>query len=201
MGNFTVRWEAVDGASSYHLQQAQDSAFSNPITVYTGPNTSTSSADWALRATTTVCKPSSPPAARPWSNVQSVDVCWEAEPNNTRADANGPIVSGLTYYGLLPNSEDGRDYFYFQLTDTHEVEISLENIGNNNDFNVALRGADGAIVRACPDTGADQTCYSANRGNDYLRSTPLPPGIYYAHVIYYFGFGTPPPYHLKVTFE
>ncbi len=39
-GNYTVSWDAVDGASNYALQRSMDPSFVNSLSVYSGPATS-----------------------------------------------------------------------------------------------------------------------------------------------------------------
>jgi hypothetical protein len=129
-----------------------------------------------------------------WSNVQSVEVRWECEPNNScppQAD-DGPIESGLIYYGTFPNAADVKDYFSFYLTPTHTIELWLTNIPAGYDYDVALRGSN-----------CDLVAHSDNFGNanEHILTDALPDGWYYVQVYYYQKAGSLQPYHLQVVYE
>lgn len=47
---------------------------------------------------------------------------WECEPNNTYANANGPLVSGVSYYGY---PTDNYDCYYFNMPRTGNVMIRV----------------------------------------------------------------------------
>lgn len=56
----------------------------------------------------------------------------EVEPNNTRAQANGPIEYGVSYFGIQDDIEDRFDVFYFKASSTQTVRIMLSNPPSNN---------------------------------------------------------------------
>ena len=118
---------------------------------------------------------------------------WEAEPNDQAlSQANGPLVSGLTYYGLFPNAADVQDYFYVDLPAAHAVELWLTNIPLGQDYSLVLRNA------------ALQTVgYSAQPGNtdEYIQTGVLPAGRYYVQVYNASSGGSIQPYHLRVIYE
>ena len=67
---------------------------------------------------------------------------WEGEPNDQApSQANGPLVSGLTYYGVFPSGADVQDYYYIDLSAAHAVELWLTNIPAGQDYNLVLRNA------------------------------------------------------------
>jgi uncharacterized repeat protein (TIGR02543 family) len=141
-GSYTVAWNAADRATSYALQEATKATaptagdFSE---IYTGPSTSrTISGRGAARYHYRV-KARNNWGDSAWSNVASVDVLWEAEPNDhALPEANGPIVSGLTYYGTFPSGADEKDYYTFDLLTAHTVEIWLTHIPAGHDYDLAL---------------------------------------------------------------
>ena len=75
------------------------------------------------------------------------DVLWEAEPNNFYTQANGPLVSGLTYKGQFDSNTDFNDYFVFELAAAHNIEVWLTNIASGENYDLILRND------AWPDSG------------------------------------------------
>ena len=63
--------------------------------------------------------------ASDWSNTQTVDVCWEAEPNDTYATANGPLLFDRTTFAY-PN--DDKDYFSLWLPADGQLRIDVANM-------------------------------------------------------------------------
>jgi len=121
-------------------------------------------------------------------------VLWEAEPNDEAlTEANGPIVSGLTYHGTFPGVNDVKDYFYFDLPTARSVVVDLTNIPPGRDYNLILRDAD-----LDPPVG-----YSGETGNtnEHIPAVILPPGRYYIHVFRYSGAGSTQPYNLRVVYQ
>ena len=63
----------------------------------------------------------------PWSNVQSVEVRWEKEPNNTYLQAHenlgGPMFPGVSYYGY---QKDEKDYFFFRTLTPGDITVALD---------------------------------------------------------------------------
>jgi hypothetical protein len=189
-GAYTIRWNAADHASGYTLQESADGRFASPREVYAGPETRYEVSgqttgrfyyrvqarnDWGTSA---------------WSESRWVDVAWEKEPNDRAEDANGPLVSGVTYHGTFPDEADEVDYYYIQVATASLVELWLDHIPGGHDFDVYLRDANLA-VKAKSDR--------AGNADEYLRAE-LPPGRYYIQVYRRSGPGSPQPYHLRVTY-
>ena len=65
-----------------------------------------------------------------------MDVLWEAEPNdNALTQVNGPIVSGLTYYGTFPDpAYFDKDYFTFDLASSQTVDVWMTHIPASYDY-------------------------------------------------------------------
>jgi hypothetical protein len=73
-GDYTVSWSSVANATSYELQEDDDSSFSSPTTVYSGSSTSTeitgrSGGMWYYRVRACNCR-----GCGDWSNTESVYV-------------------------------------------------------------------------------------------------------------------------------
>jgi hypothetical protein len=125
--------------------------------------------------------------------TQAVDVLWEAEPNDdARTEANGPLVSGLTYFGRFPAGSDTQDYYYFDLPAAHALELWLANIAAGHDYDVYLRDANLAL-RAKSDSGGN--------ADEYLRTGTLAVGRYYIQVYNRSQDGSEQAYHLRVLYE
>jgi hypothetical protein len=128
-----------------------------------------------------------PLALRHWA------VGWESEPNNeAQTQANGPILSGLTYKGYFHNGADLKDYFYFDLASSRSVELWLGNIGAGHDYDLVLR--DGALK---------EVGRSASRESptEHILTGVLSAGRYYVQVYNYGRTGSSQPYHLRVVYE
>ena len=122
-GAYAVQWSAVGQAQTYLLEEATNSDFSDTVEVYQGALTSFNAADkgptrydYRVKALAAANQHSA------WSNVQPVDVNWELEGNGDLAAANGPLLSGLEYYGLH-NDQD--DYFKVYLSGNGVIAAQL----------------------------------------------------------------------------
>jgi hypothetical protein len=120
---------------------------------------------------------------------------WEQEPNDDAlTQANGPIVSGQTYYGTLSSASDVKDYFYFDLSTPHTVEIWLTNIPAGHDYHLCLRDANLVPEIKC----------SANSGNadEHILVSGLTAGErYYVQVYNASRTGSSQPYHLRTVYQ
>jgi uncharacterized repeat protein (TIGR02543 family) len=192
-GDYAVRWSTASGAETYTLQEATKSSFAGAKTVYAGPLTLfTVTGRGAARYYYRV-RAHNGWGDSDWSNAAWVDVRWEAEPNdNPLTQANGPIVSGLTYYGTFPSGHDVQDYFYFDLPTPHRAELSLTNIPVDNNYDLVLRDAD-----------LQEIDYSRAYGNvdEHIRTRVLPEGRYYVQVHNYSQTGSTQRYHLRAVYE
>ncbi len=69
------------------------------------------------------------------------------EPNDTPADAWGPLRSGTTYQAYIWDATDRDDYYYFMPTASGDVGITLSKIPNNVDYDLYIYYHDGAAYR------------------------------------------------------
>jgi hypothetical protein len=127
-----------------------------------------------------------------------VDVLWEKEPNDRAPEqANGALISDLTYFGSFANDSDINDYFYFDLLAPARVELWLRNIPEGHNFDLVLR-----------DNALNAVGYSGRLGNadeQIIAPSPeagstLPEGRYFVQVFHRSTGGSPQPYHLQVTY-
>ncbi len=192
-GAFTITWTAAQHADTYLLQEATNATFSDATTIYSGPSTSHAvSGRGATRYYYRVLAQNTWTQSA-WSNVRQVDVLWEAEPNNTHALANGPILPNLLYYGTFPSGDDVDDYYCLDLTANYHVEIWLKNIPAGQDYNLVLRNASLHVIG-----------YSASHSNvdEHIRTgAKLPPGRYYVQVHHFSSGDSTQPYDLRYVLE
>jgi hypothetical protein len=192
-GTYTLRWSAVSVATEYILQEAKRSDFSDAVQVYRGPNTSRTISGRGPTRYYYRVRAGNSAGFSSWSNTRSVDVVWELEPNDDAlTQANGPLVSGVTYYGIFPNRQtDWKDYFYFDRSIQGPVQLSLTNIPAGQNFDLVLR-----------DTDLNEVARSDNAGtqNEHILKV-VAAGRYYVQVYHSDGNGSTQPYHLKVEYE
>ncbi|MGD9148407.1 MAG: hypothetical protein PVI80_22780, partial [Anaerolineae bacterium] len=194
-GTYAVTWSGADLADSYILEESTDSTFSEISATYSTASTSQQvTGQWAARFYYRV-KARNSWGDSGWSTVQQVDVRWHWEGNDEPGD-NGPVASGLTYFGILPNKDDKRDYFYFELTSPHQVRLRLTNIAAGQNYDLALRDAN---LETFPGW------YSVNLGNsdEHVLTGDLPAGTYFIQVYRNpdSSGGTSQAYHLWVEYE
>jgi|GEM_PF-1494830 len=70
------------------------------------------------------------------------------EPNDTPADAWGPLRSGMTYQAYIWDATDRDDYYYFMPTASGDVGITLSKIPNNVDYDLYIYYHDGAAYQS-----------------------------------------------------
>jgi parallel beta-helix repeat protein len=92
-GNYSVSWTAVSGATSYTLQEADNSAFSSPTTAYTGSGTSTSITGQAPGTYYYRVQTVKGPYLSSWSNIRSVTVAPPTGPDAGHYTGSSPSVS------------------------------------------------------------------------------------------------------------
>jgi hypothetical protein len=192
VGDYTVNWSAAARAKTYILEEATDNGFLSANEIYVGTDTSFEVVGRGASRLFYRVKARNPSDESGWSNVQKVDVLWEAEPNDVDVQANGPIVSGLTYFGTFPQgAQDVSDYFYFDLPAGRTVELWLTNIPAGQNYDLVLR-----------DTDLNLRGYSGQTGNsnEYI-SVAVPAGRYLIQAFHRDGSGSSQPYHLRAVYE
>lgn len=117
---------------------------------------------------------------------------WEVESNNASSQANGPIRSGQTYLGVMSGAADVSDYFSFQLSTSHTVEIWLTQIAAGHNYNLTLRDANLNVVKHSG---------NLNNQNEYILTGNLSPGTYYIQISNSSGTNSTQPYNLRTIYE
>jgi PKD repeat protein len=189
--SYTVGWNAVDEAQYYVLQEVAHSA--GVTKTYTTTSAFLTIESRCLEEYEYSVKACNDCMCTDWSEPESVEVRWECEPNNScppQAD-DGPLDSGLTYYGTFLTPENAKDYFYFDVPTPHDVDVWLTEIPQGCDYDLVLRDVD------CVQVG-----YSGEVGNadEHILTDVLPAGQYYIHVQLDKA-GCFQPYYLKVTYQ
>jgi len=192
-GSYPVTWSNAVLATNYNLQEATNSVFVAPSTLYVGTGTVFQVNDHGPTRYFYRVKAVNSSGESGWSNVESVDVVWEREPNNVFTEANGPILSDVIYYGLFPGSGDLNDYYAFDVSAPHSVEVWLTSIGSGHNYDILLRDDIGQIPGA----------YSGNLGNanEHIFVPALAMGRYYIRVINRSESSSQQPYQVRVVYE
>ena len=191
-GNYTVSWSDAERATAYVLQESNTSDFSDAVQVYSGTETTLSFSDRGPTRYYYRVQARNIFANSAWSDVRSVDVVWEKEPNDDAlTQANGPLVSELTYYGHFPSGADRQDYFFIYLQSAQIVELWLSNIAPGQDYDLTLRNTALQVVGHSGELG---------NANEHIRTVTLPAGWYYIQIYNRSGSGSTQAYHLRVAY-
>lgn len=180
--SYSITWNPATSATSYLLQRATNASFTDAAQMYEGASTGYSVPSQGIARYFYRVQARNQWGSSSWSNVQSVDMRWEREPNNTYDIANGPLNSGLDHYGF-PN--DASDYFFFQTTRRGQITIDLNN-HNGQGIQLLLYYPAGTLV------GQDIT-------EPYRLEYTGDPGRYYVRVYSTGGFNSATPYSLRVV--
>lgn len=191
-GDYTVSWSAAELATSYILQESKDSSFSDAAQVYSDTHTSIYLSDRGPTRYYYRVQARNVYGDSGWSNVRSVDVLWEKEPNDIAStQANGPLISGPTYYGHFSGGADPQDYFFIYLQSAQSVELWLSNIALGQDYDLTLRNSLLQVVGHSGELG---------NANEHIRTVTLQAGLYYIQVYNRSGSGSTQAYHLRVVY-
>jgi hypothetical protein len=189
LGDYSVSWDAADGADSYVLEEATDASFADGQELYAGPGTTQAVSGrgpgrYYYRVAATNAWGQSA-----WSAAVVVDVLWEREPNDTATEANGPLLDGITYCGALAVG-DVQDYYRLAMGAAGRIEVWLDGIPAGQNYDLVVRDAALQLVG-----------YSAELGDasEHARTETLPAGTYYIQVYQRSGGGSPEPYALRFS--
>lgn len=111
------------------------------------------------------------------------------EPNNTIAQAWGPLAPDQTYRALIYGPGDHDDFYWFDLPAAHRIEVNLWDIPTSHNYHLYLYAANQA-----------QIAYSGNPGNqpESISTAVLPVGRYYVRVQKVIGYSATQQYSLRV---
>ena len=130
------------------LERATSPGFGDATQVYAGPSTSYQAASAGIATYEYRVMARNGAGDSGWSNMQAVEVRWEAEPNDhiPQLDDKSQLMFGKEHYGAMSSDPDvnpdvnlGRDYFYFDLDASRPVEIWLRNIPAGSNYDLYLR--------------------------------------------------------------
>lgn len=111
------------------------------------------------------------------------------EPNNSMAAAYGPITSGTTYNSFIYSSSDV-DYYYFNITSTGNINVTLSNLAG--DYDLYLYNSSGTLLKKSE---------KGSTTNESIAYTATATGKYYIRVVGYGGaFSTSKAYALNATY-
>ncbi|MGC9349360.1 MAG: FxLYD domain-containing protein [Anaerolineae bacterium] len=128
-GNYTVSWQAAARATSYQLQEDDNSDFSSPKDVYVGPGLSWNAVDQAYGTFYYRVAATGPTGQGEWSNVQNVEV-----------PAPPPEVIVMSSNAFVPYSGSSSLYIVGEI---------LNNTSSNVEFveiSATLRDSSGNVV-------------------------------------------------------
>jgi len=146
-GSYNICWSAVGPAGTYYvLGEATSNTFIGATEIYTGtetcyPISNRSAGHYYYRVK--VCGGW---GCGGWSNVEEVGAWWEHEPNNSRSNANGPLISGKSYCGY-PN--DDWDCFKISVGTAGKITADLTNHTGQGVW-LLLSDQDGQLVASDP---------------------------------------------------
>jgi trimeric autotransporter adhesin len=109
---------------------------------------------------------------------------WEVEPNDSMAQANGPLRSGRDYFGY-PN--DARDFFSVYMTQPGQLNVTLSN-----------HTGQGVQLQLFYQSAANRVAFVPNP--PYTVSHNGPAGWYYIFIFTESGYHSHTPYTLRVTY-
>jgi len=116
------------------------------------------------------------------------------EPNDSFAQAYGPLTSGQTYQSYISCCDvaSRRDYFYIDISTTKAINIDLTNIPTGVDYDLYLYNS-----------AQRRVGQSQNNGNlpDHISYDPTSAGRYYILVFSPFYHYSASPYSLRVTYD
>ncbi len=145
-GTYTVTWQFAEHSTTYLLEEATKSDFSDATTLYSGSD-----------LTHTITSPRKPTlyyyrvrgenevGTGPWSNVVSVDVRWETLNNDTAETSDGPIFFDRDYFGM---PEDTYDWFVLELDGGH-FSVQIDNYQADDGWLVVYPGPNPSSSNWC----------------------------------------------------
>ena len=115
----------------------------------------------------------------------------ECEPDGNDTSADATLIGLQEEVQGVVCPDDTFDYYYFDLSTSHTVELWLTNIPSGCDYDLALRSAGCSLIKHSDNPG---------NANEHLQTGALSTGPYYIQVYAYQG-RCSQPYHLRVVYE
>ena len=186
-GTYAVSWNSVSNATSYALQEASNSTFTNASMVYTGSNTSATLNEKAPGTYYYRVRASNVGGNSGWSNVKSVIVAQPIlgdvyEPDDTCTQASLISTDGLSQIHTF-HQEGDEDWVVFQAAanTTYRIEAQVPP-GSSANASLEVYGQCAGAVLAEQDhtfsPGVVQEFTATVSGSIYLRWINHDPAIY-----------------------
>jgi len=112
------------------------------------------------------------------------------EPNDTIAQASGPLKSGQIYEAYISSEEDV-DVHYIEVQTRDPIVVDLSNIDWRSDYDLYLVDSDGEVLEYSWGTTA----------SEHIEYQPRVTGTYYVVVNTYGGYSVTEPYSLVALFD
>jgi len=114
------------------------------------------------------------------------------EPNDSPSEAWGPVDSNAPLRSVIYGVADEWDYYYFQLANSHDIDVKLSDISADANYHLYLY-----------DNTLNRIGYSGNHGNSDERiiQENAEPGKYYVAIKRIEGADIPQPYQLTVIYR
>lgn len=172
-GDYMIQWNATTYATYYILEESGNAEF-NPATEITRTeqqainiaNTPAGAHYYRVSACNLLDKCSA------WSAAAFMEAWYEHEPNDATS-SNGPLNSGMLYYGR-PNlyQNDQNDYFMFRTTGAGQITVNLTGYTGKGGWLLMYDGkiqspADASILIKAD--GSAAIVYNGDAGNYYVR--------------------------------
>ena len=132
----------------------------------------------------------SPNTANPYlARVATQGVC---EPNETRDQAHCALSSGVTHYATIESSQDQSDFYYLDLSASHPIEVWLQQIPAQTNYDLYLYDAAGVQIGSGTN-GSNQ--------DEHIAPVAATPGRYYIQVRQYSAYSATNTYRLRTVYR
>ncbi|MFZ1241120.1 MAG: PPC domain-containing protein [Anaerolineae bacterium] len=131
-----------------------------------------------------------PNTANPYlARVATQGVC---EPNETRDQAHCALSSDVTHYATIESSQDQSDFYYLDLSASHPIEVWLQQIPAQTDYDLYLYAAAGVQIGSGTN-GSNQ--------DEHIAPVAATPGRYYIQVRQHNGYSATNTYRLRAVYR
>lgn len=137
--------------------------------------------------------PTSEPTPTPTPTLTPTPVPGDPYEPNDSPPGWGPLQSGVAIYALIYGPGDKDDYYWFEMSSAHTVEVWLTQIPEGHNYSLYLYDS----------TGMGQLGYSGEPGNrdEHISTGVLPPGRYVIRVYAGQGYSASQFYALRTVYR
>jgi hypothetical protein len=133
-----------------------------------------------------------PMAPTPTPTPTATPIVDGFEPNNSFAQAWGPLVSAQVYQALIYAPSDIDDFYWFDMPYSRAIQVDLWHIPPGHNYDLYLYAVNQMQVGA--------STLSGNQP-ERIHTSPLPAGRYYVRVKPVTGYSLTAPYSLRAIFR